>query len=93
MNGFRGVTRSFGLTQARALGRLFFLCALIGVIAGVGAIAFHFLLNLSSAASQVGSGVIYATGGFGAMNLTAAALALIPLALALWWQVGVSRKD
>jgi MFS family permease len=51
-----------------------------------------FLLNLSSAASQVGSGVIYATGGFGVMNLTAGALACIPLALALWWQCGASRR-
>jgi MFS family permease len=52
-----------------------------------------FLLNLSSAASQVGSGVIYAAGGFGIMNLTAAALAVIPLFLALWWQVGISREN
>jgi MFS family permease len=51
------------------------------------------LLNLASAASQVGSGVVYASGGFGIMNLTAAAAALIPLALALWWQVGISRKS
>lgn len=51
-----------------------------------------FLLNLSSAASQVGSGVIYATGGFGIMNLTAAALAVIPLVLALWWRIGIAGK-
>ena len=50
------------------------------------------LLNLASAASQVGSGVVYASGGFGIMNLTAAAAALIPLALALWWQIMVLRR-
>lgn len=51
------------------------------------------LLNLASAASQVGSGVVYASGGFGIMNLTAAAAALIPLALAFWWQIVVSRRE
>jgi MFS family permease len=44
------------------------------------------LLNLASAASQIGSGVVYATGGFGIMGLTAGALALVPLILAIWWQ-------
>lgn len=51
------------------------------------------LLNLASAASQIGSGVVYASGGFGFMNLTAAAAALIPLALALWWQFVIPRTD
>jgi MFS family permease len=50
------------------------------------------LLNVASAASQVGSGVVYASGGFGIMNLAAAAAALIPLSLALWWQRTVSRN-
>jgi predicted MFS family arabinose efflux permease len=45
------------------------------------------LLNLASAASQIGSGVVYAAGGFGVMGLTAGALALVPLVLAVWWQV------
>jgi len=45
------------------------------------------LLNLASAASQIGSGVVYAVGGFGVMGLTAGALALVPLVLAVWWQV------
>jgi MFS family permease len=45
------------------------------------------LLNLASASSQIGSGVIYATGGFGVMGLVAAAAAVVPLALATWWQL------
>jgi predicted MFS family arabinose efflux permease len=45
------------------------------------------LLNLASGASQIGSGVVYATGGFGVMGLTAGALALVPLFLAIWWQM------
>lgn len=49
------------------------------------------LLNLASAASQIGSGVIYASGGFGIMGLAAAAAAVVPLALAIWWQVAGSR--
>jgi MFS family permease len=45
------------------------------------------LLNLSSGASQVGSGVVYAAGGYGVMGMAAAALAVVPLGLAVWWQV------
>ena len=44
------------------------------------------LLNLTSAASQVLSGVVYAVGGYGVMALTAAAASLAPLILAIWWQ-------
>ncbi len=44
------------------------------------------LLNLASAGSQVGSGVIYAIGGFGLMGLSAAIIAVVPLILILWWQ-------
>jgi MFS family permease len=50
------------------------------------------LLNLASAASQIGSGVVYASGGFGVMGLAAAAAAAVPLALAIWWQVAGSQK-
>ena len=50
------------------------------------------LLNLASAASQIGSGVVYASGGFGIMSLAAAAAAVVPLALAIWWQVAGSRE-
>jgi MFS family permease len=45
------------------------------------------LLNLASAASQVGSGVVYASGGYGVMGLAAAAAGMVPLALATWWQI------
>jgi MFS family permease len=44
------------------------------------------VLNLSSGASQIGSGMIYAVGGYAVMALTAAFLAVVPLALAVWWQ-------
>ena len=50
------------------------------------------LLNLASAASQIGSGVVYASGGFGVMGLAAAAAAVVPLALAIWWQIAGSHK-
>jgi MFS family permease len=50
------------------------------------------LLNLASAGSQIGSGVVYASGGFGIMGLAAAAAAVVPLALAIWWQVEGSHK-
>jgi MFS family permease len=50
------------------------------------------LLNLASAGSQIGSGVVYASGGFGVMGLAAAAAAVVPLALAIWWQVAGSHK-
>lgn len=45
------------------------------------------LLNLTSAASQIVSGVVFAIGGFGAMGVAAAAAAVIPLSIAIWWQV------
>jgi MFS family permease len=44
------------------------------------------LLNLTSAASQVVSGVVYAVGGYGVMALVAASAASAPLILAIWWQ-------
>jgi MFS family permease len=50
------------------------------------------LLNLASAASQLGSGVVYASGGYGVMGLAAAAAATVPLTLAIWWQVAVAHK-
>jgi MFS family permease len=51
------------------------------------------LLNLASAASQVGSGVVYAIGGFRLMGLAAAIMATVPLILAVWWQVAVAHKQ
>ncbi len=50
------------------------------------------LLNLASAISQIGSGVVYASRGFGVMALAAAATAAVPLALALWWQIAGAHK-
>lgn len=51
------------------------------------------LLNLASAASQIGSGVVYASGGFEVMGLAAAAAAVVPLTLAIWWQVTLAHKQ
>jgi len=51
-----------------------------------------FMLNLASAASQIGSGVVYAVGGFVVMGLTAAAMATVPLALVLWWQIAKGHQ-
>jgi MFS family permease len=45
------------------------------------------VLNLSSGASQIVSGVLYATGGYGLMGMAAATMAVVPLGLAIWWQV------
>ena len=50
------------------------------------------LLNLASAVGQVGSGVVYASGGYGVMGLAAAAAATVPLALAGWWLVVSARS-
>lgn len=46
-----------------------------------------FLLNLSSGVSQIGSGMVYAVGGYGIMAVTASAMAAVPLGLAVWWQI------
>ena len=43
------------------------------------------LLGLASAAASLGSGVIYSVSGYGALGVTAATAALLPLGLALWW--------
>ena len=40
----------------------------------------------------IGSGVVYASGGFGVMGLTAAAAAAVPLTLAIWWQATAAQK-
>ncbi len=45
------------------------------------------ILNLSSGASQVGSGIVFAIGGYGVMAITAAVFAVVPLAFAVWWQM------
>jgi MFS family permease len=50
------------------------------------------LLNLTSAVSQVGSGIVYAAGGYAVVSLVAAAVALVPLALTVWWKVTAGRR-
>ena len=51
------------------------------------------LLNLASAAGQVGSGVVYAAGGFGVMGLSAGVLATVPLVLCLWWRFAAVHRE
>lgn len=43
------------------------------------------LVSLSAAASSLSSGFIYAGAGYGALNLAAAIISLVPLLLTLWW--------
>jgi MFS family permease len=50
------------------------------------------LLNLASAGSQVGSGVIYAVGGFGLMSTASAIMAIAPLAAIFWWRVARKKR-
>jgi MFS family permease len=45
------------------------------------------LLGFASAAGSFGSGLIFSGGGYGTLALIAASAALIPLGLAVWWQV------
>jgi len=51
------------------------------------------LLNLASAGSQVGSGVIYAFGGFMLMSLTSAILAIVPLIAVVWLRIARTNKQ
>lgn len=44
------------------------------------------LVGLTSAAGGLGSGIVFAAIGYGAMALVAGAAALIPLTLAAWWR-------
>ena len=44
------------------------------------------MLNLTSAVSQIISGLVYAVGGYGVMAIAAAAAALVPLTMVIWWQ-------
>jgi MFS family permease len=50
------------------------------------------LLNLASAGSQVGSGIIYAIGGFVFMGMASAFMAIAPLAAVIWWQIGFRKN-
>jgi len=45
------------------------------------------VLGFASAAGSFGSGLMFAASGYGALGLIAASAALIPLGLAVWWQV------
>jgi MFS family permease len=49
-------------------------------------------LNVASAVSQVGSGVIYAAGGFDTMCLTAGAMAMVPFSITLWLRAAIVRR-
>lgn len=44
------------------------------------------LIGLASAVGSLGSGLVFASIGFGAMGMVGAAAALIPLTMAAWWQ-------
>jgi len=45
------------------------------------------LIGLTSAAGSLGSGIVFAGIGYGAMALAAATAAVIPLSLGAWWQL------
>jgi MFS family permease len=45
------------------------------------------LLGFGAASGSFGSGVIFASNGYGALGLVAASATLVPLGLALWWQM------
>lgn len=47
------------------------------------------IVGLASAASSLGSGVVFAGVGYAAMALVAAAVAVLPLGLGLWWRRAV----
>ncbi len=44
------------------------------------------LIGMASALGSLGSGVVFAAGGFNVMGFASAVAALIPLLLAAWWQ-------
>jgi MFS family permease len=46
------------------------------------------LIALVSALGSLGSGVVFASVGYGAMGLVGAVAACVPLALTLWWLMG-----
>ncbi len=45
------------------------------------------LLGFAAAAGSFGSGIVFAATGYGSLGLAAGAVALVPLGLAVWWQV------
>jgi len=50
------------------------------------------LLGFAAAAGSFGSGLVFAVGGYGTLGVVAASAALVPLGLAVWWQVR-GRRD
>ena len=46
------------------------------------------LIHMTSAVGGLGSGIVFAAIGYGAMGLVGAATALIPLTMAAWWRNG-----
>ena len=49
------------------------------------------LIGLASAIGSFISGLIFAASGFGVVGLVGVGLAIIPLGLTLWWQMGQRR--
>jgi MFS family permease len=45
------------------------------------------LLGFAAAGGSFGSGLVFAAGGYGTLGVVAALAALVPLGLAVWWQV------
>jgi MFS family permease len=45
------------------------------------------LLGVAAAAGSFGSGMMFADSGYGVLGLVAASAAVVPLGLAVWWQV------
>jgi MFS family permease len=45
------------------------------------------LLGFGAAAGSFGSGLVFAVSGYAALGLVAASATLVPLGLALWWQM------
>jgi MFS family permease len=50
------------------------------------------LLGFAAAAGSFGSGLVFAVGGYGILGVAAASAALVPLGLAVWWQMR-GRRD
>jgi MFS family permease len=49
------------------------------------------LLGLAGATGSLGSGVVFAVSGYGAMAMVGGAASLFPLALTVWWQLNRKR--
>jgi MFS family permease len=49
------------------------------------------LLGLASATGSLGSGVVFAAAGYGAMAVVGGVSSVIPLLVTIWWQMGPRR--